>query len=608
MGLSSSQARLLSLTSRVHDIEYRAQRTEAQKLQLANESDRVYETYLDALEKKKIVANLINQNGEYYETPLTARSVYTYKQLYEQYDLKTAGGKILIPDNLHNYYQNNDSLSGYLDALGISETKQVYKLKEKPNPLYEEKYNEWKSDLETYQLDYKNWQKESASYPDKLAAWQAIEPQEENEKYWTTTTSTLGADFETAGGYCYGEAVNHNDTGCYQHVLQHIIDYTVGKGYNESTSDNNSSWYNGVNNKYETSISGQTIVVSTPNGGCHSTTNNQTFNKVSEQVSDETACIASDANDGYAIRVTNSSSNWDKLVSKYKTDGTLKSMKQWAIDLYYLCSNYSTMGKSAQDVAQTVTAFQSNLVSTLKEFDEPQYTSDHIRWETYVTEGGEKPVEPEEWTRLAPVLEDYVGDIPQTIDDGSGYIDCPTFTDKDYAQWYINLWAKMNGSDETPKIIETIEYDDETNNDIVLYSVEDIPKTETTYTTNPESGAVESDNYIVIPEDKLDDPDWIRNAVGEGFVLIQQWTSSENKFKDVSLGSCTRISEVPDTIDIKKAEAQYEADINRINRKDAQYDALLSAFETERNALKNEIDTLKTVAKDNVDRTFKLFS
>ena len=38
MGLSSSQARLLSLTGRMHQIEYGAQKLEAQKLQLANET------------------------------------------------------------------------------------------------------------------------------------------------------------------------------------------------------------------------------------------------------------------------------------------------------------------------------------------------------------------------------------------------------------------------------------------------------------------------------------------------------------------------------------------------------------------------------------------
>ena len=51
MGLSSSQARLLNLTARMHQIEYKAAKLEAMKLQMANESTRVYEDYLEALAK-----------------------------------------------------------------------------------------------------------------------------------------------------------------------------------------------------------------------------------------------------------------------------------------------------------------------------------------------------------------------------------------------------------------------------------------------------------------------------------------------------------------------------------------------------------------------------
>ena len=63
MGLSSSQARLLSLTGRMHQIEYKAQKLEAEKLQLANETRRVYEDYLNALEMIKIQNKILNTDG-----------------------------------------------------------------------------------------------------------------------------------------------------------------------------------------------------------------------------------------------------------------------------------------------------------------------------------------------------------------------------------------------------------------------------------------------------------------------------------------------------------------------------------------------------------------
>jgi len=78
-------------------------------------------------------------------------------------------------------------------------------------------------------------------------------------------------------------------------------------------------------------------------------------------------------------------------------------------------------------------------------------------------------------------------------------------------------------------------------------------------------------------------------------------------FDDTSVSTSTKVQEVSDEVGLKKAEAQYEADMNRINAKDTKYDNKLSQLETERNAIKTEIESLQTVAKDNVDRTFKIF-
>ena len=48
--------------------------------------------------------------------------------------------------------------------------------------------------------------------------------------------------------------------------------------------------------------------------------------------------------------------------------------------------------------------------------------------------------------------------------------------------------------------------------------------------------------------------------------------------------------------------------MKRIDNKDKKFDYDLAALDNERNAIKEEMETLQTVAKDNVERTFKLFS
>ncbi|MCD8378024.1 MAG: hypothetical protein LUB59_04460 [Candidatus Gastranaerophilales bacterium] len=77
---------------------------------------------------------------------------------------------------------------------------------------------------------------------------------------------------------------------------------------------------------------------------------------------------------------------------------------------------------------------------------------------------------------------------------------------------------------------------------------------------------------------------------------------------NTSVAVNTSLREVSDETNLKKAEAKYEADMKKIDRKDTKYDTDIAALETERSALTDEIETLKTVASDNVERTFKLFS
>ncbi len=102
------------------------------------------------------------------------------------------------------------------------------------------------------------------------------------------------------------------------------------------------------------------------------------------------------------------------------------------------------------------------------------------------------------------------------------------------------------------------------------------------------------------------------------FVLAKnsggQKQSSDTNFNEfidneiTSVATNTGLREIDDETNLKKAEAQYEADMKRIDAKDKKYDTDLAALETERSACKEEIETLKTVAKDNTERTFKLFS
>ena len=52
--MSASQARLLSLTARLHDVELQAQSIMSQKIALATQKDALYQDYCDALDATSI--------------------------------------------------------------------------------------------------------------------------------------------------------------------------------------------------------------------------------------------------------------------------------------------------------------------------------------------------------------------------------------------------------------------------------------------------------------------------------------------------------------------------------------------------------------------------
>ena len=109
----------------------------------------------------------------------------------------------------------------------------------------------------------------------------------------------------------------------------------------------------------------------------------------------------------------------------------------------------------------------------------------------------------------------------------------------------------------------------------------------------------------------------ITNIINSGLVTIvsirddgtfAQGSDEDYTTFETSVSTNTGLQEVSDEVALKKAEAQYEADMKKIDAKDTKYDTDLAAIETEREAIKSEMETLETVAKDNVERTFKLFS
>lgn len=98
MGLAASQARLLSITSRMADNELRSQLINNAKMRLTTESSKVSDEYIAALNKTQLMMSNYNLLGEAQYQDLTFNSLTAYSPLNNQYGLVNKSGELLVSE------------------------------------------------------------------------------------------------------------------------------------------------------------------------------------------------------------------------------------------------------------------------------------------------------------------------------------------------------------------------------------------------------------------------------------------------------------------------------------------------------------------------------
>lgn len=102
MGMAASQARLLTITARMHDVEYKAQAIQNAKIQLATQSDQVYRDYLEALDATTLTVTDMNKQT------ITANFNNLFgKNAIEtgcKYALRDGYGRLLVPEDIKEGY------------------------------------------------------------------------------------------------------------------------------------------------------------------------------------------------------------------------------------------------------------------------------------------------------------------------------------------------------------------------------------------------------------------------------------------------------------------------------------------------------------------------
>ena len=648
MGLSSSQARLLSLTGRMHDIEYKAQKLEAQKLQMANESAHVYQEYENALNATKIQLKQIAGDGS--ATFIDA----TYNNLISSgYTIKYEGYEgILVTQVQANYFTTAGSNKEYFIALetGRSETvdgyKEIYTASQLANVI-----STPTSDLKLRLMSDIDMSRTSFTPSDFTGLvldgnGHAIIGLEKNlfDNLTDSTITNLKLDANIDNDTSKGILANEISRGTVENViLSGSITYTGGEerlgALAGQTSNAN---INQVSSSADVKATG---LINNPEPGQNSNTITGCIGGLIGEASgggEIKNCTVSNAEitGGYRVGglIGMSSSNISNSLVQNSTISATTGCGTGNNDSYVgglLGRGYGT------NVTVTSCSSQNNTI-----------TAKSIVAGGFVGSAGGG------WIAKNCFASSSVYAKAQ----GNGY----------YAGEFIGMWNNVTIKDCTSTGIVKLEesadsykeipyfaglpaedrntatltikncYNGETDANNFIVSMDNftyakvdgdgIPATtSTTSITPPTSPSIQVnaslvEQYPVIAAlyDDMkaqgyhitttfphtgheNDTLWLTNMLQAGLLFLFKKDNDGISYQ-VNVATDTNLQEVTDDTELKKAEAKYEADMRKINAKDKKFDTDIAALETERNAIKTEMDTLKSVAKDNVDRTFKLFS
>ena len=117
MGMAASQARLLCITARIHDVEHQAQSIQNAKVQLATQSDQIYEDYLKALDETSLTINAMDDAGNKSNIIATFNNLFSRNRVRpadgSNYALRNSQGRLIVENAIEEgYYNFKDNVVG----------------------------------------------------------------------------------------------------------------------------------------------------------------------------------------------------------------------------------------------------------------------------------------------------------------------------------------------------------------------------------------------------------------------------------------------------------------------------------------------------------------
>ncbi len=119
MGLSASQARLLTLTTRISDLELQAQQISNEKIRLSSDTEKITSKYSNSLNQQKFrLLNDISTSGTYNYIDMTYNSLTgSGSPLLNQYAVTDSRGNILVTAEMADAFESSSNADDFIEAI-----------------------------------------------------------------------------------------------------------------------------------------------------------------------------------------------------------------------------------------------------------------------------------------------------------------------------------------------------------------------------------------------------------------------------------------------------------------------------------------------------------
>ena len=619
MGLSASQARLLSITARLSDNELHSQQIANSKVRLADKTQEASQEYLDSLNATKLVFTTYNSDGGTIQNPLTAGLMYQYADMKNQYGISNTSGQLLVSATDAANFENSANVNEFVSMYGVELTDNP-KYTAALETLYGQEYNLFyntannaaNDGFDNFANGVKGW----------VGGWNTGMTQQQYDT-WKSQSDWIDGYIGQASGL-YGELLNKlkdipispadkptPPTKPTMPTMPDMPDFAaLAAAYNGSACHGsvNGTGANGIWHMEHNLCH----LIWGPGGFCEDGTITN---------SDGTITITANKSqlDDNSITSGFGGSGKDaatKLLNGFKQNNVMeeydcvKEVIQSLIDLYCDVVNYlSTTGgysiygtissaenpKSSGELYTQWQQFYTDLAN-LENAGKQEYEDKKAEWmeeynkqmEIYNKEYAEYEKELAEYQEAlldGTAWQQACNELYDQYQEAIANLPTPEIPDPEdpKTEWYTNLWHRMNGESDYKST--------EGKNGTYYKQLED-------NLLNSDTGLEFALEHGVV---MLEQVRFVEEAEDDTGLEYSKWTAT-------TYGSCSDIAEVEDEVAIARAEAEYTKKLNEIEAKDKKYDNDIKKLDTEHNALQTEYDSVKSVIEKNVERSFKAFS